>query len=640
MKHWLFILFFLSVIISDAQPGRWQQRVAYKIDVNVNVNNNTYEGTEQLKYYNNSPDTLHKVFFHLYWNAFRPGSMMDMRSRDLGRDSINSRLDWDSRVRDRIANLKENEMGLMNVSLLKLNGHQQICTMKSDGTIMEVQLSEPILPHQSAIFEMKFNAQVPLQIRRSGRDNPQTGVQYSMSQWYPKICEYDYEGWHPTPYVAREFYGVWGDYDVSINIDERHKIGATGVLQNANEIGWGYDKPGTELKPLASDTNIRHWNFIAENVHDFVWAADTGYKHLVRTTDDGITLHTIYKYKPGDTLNEKNWKRVADITPQVLPFMEKTFGKYAYPQYSFIQGGDGGMEYPMATLLATSSIGTVFHEWMHSWYQMMLATNESEYPWMDEGFTEYASERVTDFYLKNIVRKEWQHDTTVVRRLDSSMSILPLKFKDNYQTYYALVNSRLEEPLTTHADHYNTNFAYNCSSYSKGCVFLAQLGYIVGEQTLDKILLEYYNQWKFKHPNANDFMVVAQKVSGLQLDWYKEYWINTTKHIDYGIDSVWQMNDAINIRLKKIAEIPMPVDLLVIYKNGKQEWHNIPMDLMFGNKQSDISIGNFVVEKEWNWTNLTYTFSVKGNLQNVSTIEIDPTQRMADIDRKNNSVHF
>lgn len=638
MKYFLILFLLFTELNVNAQPDRWQQRVAYRMDVDVNVHNNTFSGTTYLKYYNNSPDTLRKAFFHLYWNAFRPGSMMDERSLAAGKDSVNGKPDWDPRVRDRISKLKEDEMGWMHVSLLMMNGHEQKCELKSDGTIMEVQLSQPILPHQFAVFEMEFSAQVPLQIRRSGRDNPQTGVQYSMSQWYPKICEYDYEGWHPTPYVAREFYGVWGDYDVTIHIDDRYKLGASGVLQNANEIGWGYDKPGTELKPLRADTNIRTWHFIADSVHDFVWAADTGYKHLVRITSDGITLHTIYKYKPGDTLNEKTWLRVADVTGQVLPFMEKTFGQYAYPQYSFIQGGDGGMEYPMATLIATSSMGTVFHEWMHSWYQMMLATNESEYPWMDEGFTEYASERVNNYYYTHILKKELtqNHNSTGTHWLDSVMQQLPEIFAGSYKAYFALAKSGLEEPLTTHADHYNTNYAYNYSSYSKGCIFLAQLGYIVGEATLDKILLEYYNQWKFKHPNANDFMVIAQKVSGLQLDWYKEYWINTTKHIDYGIDSVWQNGDSIAIRLKRIGQMPMPVDITVQFRNRKKELYNIPIDLMFGNKTGDAATGEFTVKKEWNWTNPTYTLLIKGNINKLSLIEIDPSQRLADVDRSNN----
>src|SRR5437868_3559154 len=373
----------LLSIAALAQPDRWQQRVKYNMNVDVNVTTNRFTGKQKLEYTNNSPDALNRVFYHLYWNAFQPNSMMDVRSQELGKILIGNRPDWDSRVRDRISKLKDDEIGYQKIISLKMNGVPQ--PYKVHETILEVDLTKAIAPKSKVVFEMEFESQVPLQVRRSGRDNPTTGVRYSMSQWYPKMCEYDYEGWHPTPYVAREFYGVWGDYDVTISIDKTYKIGGTGVLTNANEIGWGYDAPGTELKPTSKEK--RTWHFVGNNVHDFVWAADPDYVHLVRKMPgDGPTLNVIYNLKPNDPKNDSAWNVVADAAVKALPFMENKFGKYPYPQYSFIQGGDGGMEYPMATLINGPSLGTVFHEWMHSWYQMMLGTNESLYPWMDEGF--------------------------------------------------------------------------------------------------------------------------------------------------------------------------------------------------------------------------------------------------------------
>ena len=383
-------------LVSVAQPDRWQQAVKYNMNVDVDVNTNRFTGKQKLEYTNNSPLALDKVFYHLYWNAFQPNSSMDVRSRELGKLMVNGRPDWDGRVKDRILNLKEDEIGYQKIVSLKMNGVPQ--PFKYHETILEVMLTKSIAPKSKVVFDMEFEAQVPLQIRRSGRDNPTTGVRYSMSQWYPKMCEFDYEGWHPTPYVAREFYGVWGDFDVSISIDKNYKLGGTGVLVNANEIGWGYDKPGTELKATAGSK--RSWHFVGENVHDFVWAADPDYKHLVYKVQGGPTLHAIYHFKENDGKNDSAWNTVLTAAATALPFIEKNFGKYPYPQYSFIQGGDGGMEYPMATLIFSPSLGTVFHEWMHSWYQMMLGTNESMYAWMDEGFASYAEDLVSKFYNK------------------------------------------------------------------------------------------------------------------------------------------------------------------------------------------------------------------------------------------------
>ena len=215
------------------------------MDIDMNVQTNRFTGKQKLEYWNNSPDTLTRVFYHLYFNAFQPGSMMDTRSRRQGTIQAGRGADWDPRVKDRIQNLKPDEIGYQKISSLKMNGRPQKFEVLE--TILEVKLDKPILPRSKVVFDMVFEAQVPLQVRRSGRDNPTTKVRYSMSQWYPKICEYDYEGWHPTPYVAREFYGVWGDFDVNITIDKNYILGGTGYLQNANQIGYGYETQGTKV---------------------------------------------------------------------------------------------------------------------------------------------------------------------------------------------------------------------------------------------------------------------------------------------------------------------------------------------------------------------------------------------------------
>lgn len=631
----LFLIFHFLFLISMAQPDRWQQRVKYSMNIDVDTLTNRFKGKQKLEYGNNSPDKLNKVFYHLYFNAFQPNSSMDVRSRELGKTQINGRPDWDGRVKDRILNLKDDEIGFQKIISLKMNGVAQ--PFKYHETILEVNLTTPILPKSKVVFDMEFEAQIPLQVRRNGRDNPQTGVRYSMSQWYPKLCEYDYEGWHPTPYVAREFYGVWGDYDVSINIDKTYKLAATGVLLNANDIGWGYDKPGTELKSSASAKRL--WHFKAENVHDFVWAADPGYKHLVRRMPNGTLLNAVYKYKINNLKNDSLWQKVIDAAADVLPFIETHFGKYPYPQYSFIQGGDGGMEYPMATLIVGPSLGTVFHEWMHSWYQMMLGTNESMYAWMDEGFTSYAENLITKFYNKRSSIEDYKDalkDQPNNEKLKQLVKALPDDNSDSYAGYFSLVKSGLEEPMTTHADHYNTNFAYGNDAYSKGAVFMEQLGYIVGAMARDSILLNYYRLWRFRHPNANDFIRVAENVSGLKLDWYKEYWIGTTKTIDYKIDSLWEEGGVSKIRLKRIGQMPMPIDFQLSFKDGTSEMHYIPLNLMFGNKPNENASQKRIEHEEWRWTHPYYIVESSRRLSDVKTAEIDPTKRMADLERKDN----
>ena len=629
----LVAMFFTAAI---AQPSRWQQRVKYVMSVDVDVNSNQFKGKQQLEYTNNSPDKLDKLFYHLYFNAFQPNSSMDVRSRELGKIMINGRPDWDSRVKDRISKLKEEEIGYQKIKSIKMNGVSQ--PFKYHETILEVNLTKPILPNSKVVLVMEFEAQVPLQVRRSGRDNPGTGVRYSMSQWYPKLCEYDKDGWHPNQYVAREFYGVWGDFDVTINIDKNYKLGGTGVLVNANEIGWGYDKAGSDLKPTAKEK--RTWRFVGNNIHDFVWAADPDYKHIVRTIPNGPTVHVIYNDKLNDDKDDSAWTKVADVAVKVLPFIEKRFGKYPYTQYSFIHGGDGGMEYPMATLVSSPSLGTAIHEWMHSWYQMILGTNESLYAWMDEGFTSYAENLVTEFNTgfpdldnyKDALKKNPGNENLKYM----VENVLPKQHSGAYSSYFSLVQSGLEEPLTTHADHFNTNAGYSPAAYSKGEVFMEQLGYIVGAPARDKILLEYYKQWKFKHPTANDFIKLAEDVSGIQLDWYQMYFVNTIKTIDYGIDSLWEENGVSKIRLRRTGYMPMPIDLQLTLKDGSTQMHYIPLNLMYAAKASENSNELRTVYEPWRWTHPTYTIELKSKLTDLKKVEIDASKRMADVNRKNN----
>ena len=612
-----FPLFFLLLysFSSLAEPDRWQQRIKYLMDVNLDVKSNFIKGKQTITYFNNSPDTLRRIFIHLYWNAFKPGSMMDVSSRstenlvigrDINRKDVN---DFDRRFKKRIVEMTPEEQGWCNITRISMNGKLQ--QTKMHETILEVNIDKPILPKTSVDFDTQFECQVPKLSRRSGRDNAE-GIRYSLGQWYPKVAEYDYEGWHADPYISREFYGVWGDYDVSITLDKNYKLGATGVLQNAAAIGWGYDKEGTALKPIPAAT--RTWKFSARNIHDFVWAADPTYKHITRKTVNGPLLHFIYKAV--DSV-EARWQSNADSAAMAYPFMAKTFGAYPYTDYSFIQGGGGGTEYPMATLVVNASLGTFIHEWCHRWYQMLMCTNENLHAWMDEGFTSYADSRVLG-WLRN--------DKSFV-------------FKNKYDAYFKLAGSRFDEPMGTPANLTSTNYAYNGNAYHKGAVFMAQLGYVVGEAGLDKILMEYYGQWRFKHPDPNDFMMVAQKATGMELQWYKQYFLYTTKTIDYAIDSLWSDGANTNLRIKMVGTMAMPIDMLLTFKDGSKEWHYIPLDMMFGAKPAEDSQPRKVYPA-WPFTHPEYTISTTKKITDVVSVEIDPSLRMADVDRRNNKLEL
>jgi len=607
MNHYLkaiVALLFFGSVSAQNNTSYWQQHVDYQMEIDMNVKTHQYTGKQILKYTNNSPDVLNKVFYHLYFNAFQPGSEMDVRSRTIE--------DPDGRVGDRISKLAPNEIGYIKPTMLKQDGKK--VNYEVVGTVLEVTLNEPIQPGKNTTFTMEWDAQVPLQIRRSGRDNAE-GVAYSMTQWYPKLAEYDFEGWHADPYIAREFHGVWGDFDVKITIDADYTIGGTGYLQNP-EIGHGYGAVGQKaVKPKKGKYT---WHFKAPKVHDFTWAADNDYIHDIYPGPNGVELHFFYKNNPEI---KENWKNLQPKTAEMLTFFNEHIGPYPYKQYSVIQGGDGGMEYAMCTLITGerkfgSLVGVTAHEMAHTWFQFLMATNEARHEWMDEGFTSYISSEAM-----NVIMDEKS----------------PNPHSGSYRGYTFLANSGKEQPQTTQADRYASNRAYGITAYSKGAVFLAQLGYIIGEENLQKTLNKYYTDWTFKHPTPNDFIRVAEKVSGIELEWYLIDWTQTTNTIDYAVkDVVVQDNGGTKVTLERIGLMPMPIDVDVTYEDGSQEQFYIPLQMMRGEKPNPYPNMKRTQVRDWAWSYPTYEFDIpKG--KKVKSLMIDASKRMADINSENNS---
>ncbi|MGB1041506.1 MAG: M1 family metallopeptidase [Flavobacteriales bacterium] len=603
MKQIILIAFLLLFNFTFSQ-SYWQQKVSYTMDIDFDDSKHQFKGKQKIVYTNNSPDELTKVFYHLYFNAFQPGSMMDVRSLTIA--------DPDRRVGDRISKLKPEEEGYQKIKSLTMDG--VAAEYKVVGTILEVTLPKPIIPGESATFDMVFEAQVPIQIRRSGRNNKE-GIDYSMTQWYPKMSEYDKEGWHANPYVGREFHGVWGDFDVTIHMNKKYIIGGTGVLQNPTEIGKGYTTEKVTEK--VNKEGKLSWHFVAKNVHDFAWAADPDYTHDTKLLSNGTKIHFFYQK---DT-NTVHWDACQQLTVDAFEFLNKKYGEYPYAQYTIIQGGDGGMEYPMATLITghrslTSLVGVIVHEAVHSWYQGMMATNEALYPWMDEGFTCYAQNDATNhIYKKNALNPH----------------------AGAHRGYHFLVKSGEQEPLTTHADHYKKNRTYGISVYNKGEVFLDQLDYIVGKEVFNKIMIEYYNEWKFKHPTDNDFKRVAERVSGLELDWYFEQFIGTTNFVDYAVEGFEKCDkESTQINLKKIGDMPMPLDIVVTLKDGSIKTYNIPLTIMRGAKTESRYKDYKVVTDDWPWTNPEFKLCIEVKEKDIKSIEIDPSLRLSDINRENN----
>lgn len=615
MKYFALLLcMVLSTMSFGQRKGYWQQDVKYTMNIDVNEKTFQYDGKMTLVYGNNSGQSLSKVYFHLYFNAFQPGSMMDNR--------LMSIVDPDARMvknvgtkekpilESRISKLTPEQIGYQRISSIKVNGAP--AAFKIDGTILEVHLPQAIADGSKTTFELEWEAQVPEQIRRSGR-NSKEGVAFSMSQWYPKMAHFDEFGWHLDEYVGREFIAPFGDFDVTIHINKDYVIGASGVLQNPTEVK-GYVKNAK----VKTKNNKATWNFKAHNIHDFAWGADPKFVVDSTTTNAGVKLYTVYL--PTNQEVVSNWKQALGYAKEFFDFTSQRFGAYPWPTYTIVQGGDGGMEYGTMTLVTGGRdlkglVNVIFHEAAHSWYQHMFGINETVDEWFDEGFTSY----VEELGMHHLFEKKGAIPTNPV--------IMP------YRAYYRLALSGKEEPMSLLADYYNTNYAYSNQAYNKGAVLVEQLGYIIGKENLETTFLKFYENWKFKHPTPNDFKRVAEEVSGINLKWYFNLFINTTRKIDYAITDI--SNKTVQIQNK--SDLAMPLDILVEYKDGSKELFYIPLREMRGEKPlegydiyKDITR---TVLPDWFWTKPTYSFQVD---KDIAKVWIDPTLRLADVEYSDN----
>ena len=598
----------ISIFSFSQQNAYYQQSAKYKMYIDINAQNFTYQGNQTLTYINNSSDELKVVYFHLYWNAFKPNSMMDQRVQSQGKNG-------DSRLQtngvSRLASIPKEEEGAQNIHWIKQNGKD--LKFEIQETIMKVELNTPIKPNSSTTFTMEWDAVIPQQIRRSGRNNRE-GIDMSMTQWYPKIAEYDYDGWATFDYIGREFHAPFADFEVNIKIDKDYIIGAGGTLENPSEVR-GYDQNAN----IKSDSkNKATWKWTAKNILDFAFAADRDYTVESFTILDGPKIYYVYQKSEKTQL----WEESKPYVTKFFQLMNATLGRYAYPSYAFIQGGDGGMEYGMCTLMLGEGrtleglVGLMVHEGGHSWNQQMLAYNESVRPWMDEGFTSY-------------------YDDLIMHQLFPPKEPVANPFVNSIKSYVNFTKTGKEEPAVWLADHHDGGNAYSIASYVKGEVFLVQLGYIVGEQNLSLIMKEFFNQWKMKHPTERDFLHIAQKTSGMDLKWFQHYWINTTKTIDYAIKNVKYEANSTTITLENKGSIPMPIDFSILTKDKKVVNYQIPMSMTHVWKTKDI-YGDFNTLDYWKWTQKEYTFTIPYNKSQISALGIDFSQRLADVNPEDN----
>ncbi|OGC92288.1 MAG: hypothetical protein A2W25_14860 [candidate division Zixibacteria bacterium RBG_16_53_22] len=629
--------------LAPADDDYFQQRVSYKIKVDLDPTTARLSGTEAIDYYNNSPDTLHEVYFHLYFNAFQAGSYLDRQFQEEGDYSI--------------ASTSERDIGFVNIDLLKNDG-AQVKDHAIDNTIMRVPLVHPLPPGDSTYFYTEFTSQIPAQGFRAAR----SGNHFDVAQWYPKPAVYDRYGWHIDQYLSNgEFYGEYGDFDVEITMPDSFIIAHCGTLKNEEEV-FGARLPSpvgdsvivdalkyirADSAPAESDLqkavtsaaqqgkgstlqnvqNLKIWKIRASNIHDFAFCADPQFMIDICRYGDLI----IKSYYTPEVI--RHWQRKAvDYTRRAIRFYSESCFPWPYDQYSTVVAAvsSGGMEYPDLTMISGSYSAdnpydhdleaTIAHEVGHAWFYGILGFNETAEAFLDEGLTSF----FTIKYMENHYGR-FENDLTYEHRWQKEL--LPNgNYRNEAQTKYiekALTGT--EDPLATPSEIFRDWWSYYVSSYHKAASVYFMLQFAMGDDKFDKFIDALFQRWAFKHPYFSNFQDLAEEIHGGDLDWFFHQWFHTTWTLDYALESVrsvkadsggWTgFNNA--IRIKNNGRCIAPLKLTVYYKDTLADTLTIPVS---------------VWQKGVDSFDTTVFFESRP-----SKVTIDSDLMLADINRLNNS---
>ena len=607
IKSFFFFLFLFLGITTFAQENYFQQEVNYKIRVQLNDESHQLSGAVDITYHNNAPDALDTLYFHLWPNAYRDNQTA--YARQLLR-----------RGEGAFLFAEEDRRGHISAIDFSVNGEKVEWSLMPDNPdIAILLLPKAIEPGEVAQINTPFEVQIPYCFSRLGH----VRQAYQITQWYPKPAVYDHNGWHPMPYLDMgEFYSEFGTFDVEITLPSNYVVGATGVLQTPSEqafLAQRVEETNTYLAKLdkeavpdltipASSKKHKTIRYTAENVHDFAWFADKRFMVQKDTVllDDGSVIDTWALF---NQQQQQYWKHAMSFIKRSLHFYSTHVGNYPYPQATAVHsalGAGGGMEYPMIT--NCGSVGSlqsldelIAHELGHNWFYGILASNERDHAWMDEGLNSYYDHKYSEtYYGKSSINIPGYFSR------NTNMSIYRMAY------LYQARRNKDQAPDTPSDELSEIN--YFLSAYEKPAQILHYLFQYVGKTDFDRAMQAYYQQWKFKHPQPDDFIAVLERELGESLDWFYKGLILDNARQDYGIQSVKEEGDEILVVVKNKGEVPGPF-LLGAFKDSIQ-WYQIWVEGFEGEKQISIPANNY------------------------TTIEIDPEQLTFDINRKDNRVRM
>lgn len=559
----LFLFVFLLSLssFSFADENYWQQFVHYDFKVKLDVESHSLSGDAVITYHNNSPDTLDRIYLHLYPNAFKDenSTMAQEAKRRYYRGSITPENNGYIDILEFRITRKNSDIDASNAPVV---------AYRVDDTILESMLPEPLPPGGELQLYIKFYEKISSLVRRGGW----RGNQYDLSQWYPKLVVYDQNGWHPDKYHASgEFYGEFGTFDVEITLPYNYIIGATGVPVEGDP-GWSWVQVDTSLsneewekvyeaqldsiEARGEEGDERTVKFHAEKVHDFAWLASSDFLYE-RGEWNGIPVHVLYR-----SYAKHDWtKVVAHRGEKVLKWLSEKYGMYPYPQLSITHGLlGGGMEYPMIVMNSGPWEGLISHEVGHIYFYGLFASDELAEAWMDEGGTSYQEYW---YQVTNYGPYGYEADNRERSWMEKLRPRLTRKEREASRLV-DYVTSGYNEPISMPAHEFKGGYGIN--AYSKGAMFYGMLHYIVGDSLWDEINHAYFDRWAFKHVNEQRFREVCEDVSGMDLKWFFDQWLHNTVNIDYALGDISKSAQAdgrwrTEVEIKRKDEGIMPVDV-------------------------------------------------------------------------------
>jgi aminopeptidase N len=611
-------------------PSYWQQDVHYNIKAELNDSSDIISGEEELTYWNNSPYTISHVYFHLYNNAQT-------------KDSYLSDLYKNNHYKLKYGKYRQQNLGTEVVSV-ECNG--QALQTELDNTILRVNLKTPVKPGESTTFNINFKTYFDKETIRNRMKmfNSFGKKHYDIVHWYPRIAVIDQKFvWCTDQHMDHEFYGDFGSYHVELTLPNTYVTEGTGILLNekevmpdslrkkldiANFLQKPYNSPPSE--PIKRNGTKKTWKFAAINVHDFALTTDPNYR-IGETNWQGVRCIALVQ-EP----HAAAWYNAATYIAKVLETNSNNIGPYHHPKMVVADAQDG-MEYPMLTLCGgvDPSYRSLFiHEMTHNWFQGMLGSNETYRAYMDEGFTQFYTAD-TYQYIDGPLSIDPPLNGKYVQRFTEPGRIIDEEIYNSY--YNRVVTNNEEVQLNTHADDFNGGIRHGGGygqSYTKMATMLKNLEYVLGRALFDKAMQQYFEQWKFCHPYPEDFRNSIIQYTGVDLNWFFDQWLETTKTIDYKISRVKKKQQGIyEITFKRKGSMQMPLDFAVVDVNDSARLYHIP-NTWFVKPSTATTLPRWIGWGPKLKTTYTATVNIGAVVKNVI---IDPSHRLADIDMTNNS---